>query len=136
MILAAQKEASDESAGLLRWSIIRRLGLLQQPGFANGNGKVANFVNTKSQIRHSFLKHQLQEYGRAALLRVPFCCRGGGGGGVGRVEFEPVFEMVEDVLSSARALQLVFLDESYKMMTMDDQIGKEIMGNDEVSVLE
>ncbi|GKC05009.1 putative transcription factor/ chromatin remodeling BED-type(Zn) family protein [Tanacetum coccineum] len=88
--------------------------------------KVANFVNTKSQIRHSFLKHQLQEYGRAALLRVPFCCRGGGGGGVGRVEFEPVFEMVEDVLSSARALQLVFLDESYKMMTMDDQIGKEI----------
>nr|GEY11365.1 hypothetical protein [Tanacetum cinerariifolium] len=84
--------------------------------------KVANFVNTKSQIRHSFLKHQLQEYGRAALLRVPFCCRGG----VGRVEFEPVFEMVEDVLSSARALQLVFVDESYKMMTMDDQIGKEI----------
>ncbi|GJR03726.1 putative transcription factor/ chromatin remodeling BED-type(Zn) family protein [Tanacetum coccineum] len=88
--------------------------------------KVANFVNTKSQIRHSFLKHQLQEYGRAALLRVPFCCRGGGGGEVGRVEFEPVFEMVEVMLSSARALQLVFLDESYKMMTMDDQIGKEI----------
>ncbi|PWA90714.1 hypothetical protein CTI12_AA098030 [Artemisia annua] len=87
--------------------------------------KVANFVNTKSQIRHSFLKYQLQEYGRAALLRVPFSCRASGGG-VGRVEFEPVFEMVEDVLSSARALQLVFLDESYKMMTMDDQIGKEI----------
>ncbi|KAI3787628.1 hypothetical protein L1987_42231 [Smallanthus sonchifolius] len=87
--------------------------------------KVANFVNTKSQIRHSFLKYQLQEYGRAALLRVPFGSRGGGGG-IGRVEFEPVFQMVEDVLSSARALQLVFADESYKMVSMEDQIGKEI----------
>ncbi|KAI3713349.1 hypothetical protein L1987_71926 [Smallanthus sonchifolius] len=77
--------------------------------------KVANFVNTKSLIRHSFLKYQVQEYGRAGLLRVPF--RGG---------FEGVFEMVEDVLSSARALQLVFLDESWKMVAMEDQIGKEI----------
>ncbi|KAM0015439.1 putative transcription factor/ chromatin remodeling BED-type(Zn) family [Helianthus debilis subsp. tardiflorus] len=85
--------------------------------------KVANFVNTKSQIRHSFLKFQLQEYGRAALLRVPY---GGGGGGIGRVEFEPVFQMVEDVLSSARALQLVFLDESCKIVSMEDQTGKEI----------
>ncbi|XP_024995393.1 uncharacterized protein LOC112528603 [Cynara cardunculus var. scolymus] len=82
--------------------------------------KVANFVNTKSQVRHSFLKYQLQEYGRAALLRVPFC-RGGG-----RIDFEPVFDMVEDVLSSARALQLVFLDDSYKMVSMEDQIGKEV----------
>lgn len=82
--------------------------------------KVANFVNTKSQVRHSFLKYQLQEYGRAALLRVPFC-RGGG-----RVDFEPVFDMVEDVLSSARALQLVFLDDSYKLVSMEDQIGKEV----------
>ncbi|KAJ0433401.1 putative transcription factor/ chromatin remodeling BED-type(Zn) family [Helianthus annuus] len=79
--------------------------------------KVANFVNNKSQIRHLFLKYQLQEYGRAALLRVPFY-----GGG----EFEPVFQMVEDVLSSARALQLVFLDESCKMVSMEDQTGKEI----------
>ncbi|XP_076917988.1 uncharacterized protein LOC143578220 [Bidens hawaiensis] len=78
--------------------------------------KVANFVNTKSQIRHSFLKYQLQEYGRAALLRVPF----------GRVESEPVFQMVEDVLSSTRALQLVFLDESCKMVLLEDQTGKEI----------
>ncbi|XP_052625100.1 uncharacterized protein LOC111877642 [Lactuca sativa] len=81
--------------------------------------KVANFVNTNSQIRHSFLKYQLQEYGRAALLRVPFC-------GSGRVDFEPVFNMVEDILSSARALQLVVLDESYKMLSMEDQTGKEI----------
>ncbi|KAL8207762.1 hypothetical protein R6Q57_007174 [Mikania cordata] len=84
--------------------------------------KVAHFVNTRSQIRHSFLKFQLQEYGRAALFRVPL----GGGIGIGRAEFEPVFQMLEDVLSSARALQLVFHDESYKMVSMEDQIGKEI----------
>ncbi|MFS7889058.1 hypothetical protein Hanom_Chr00s000003g01602381 [Helianthus anomalus] len=77
--------------------------------------KAATFVNNKSEIRHPFLKYQLQEYGRDALLRVPFY-----GGG----EFKPVFQMVEDVLSSARALQLVFLDESCKMVSMEDQTGK------------
>lgn len=81
--------------------------------------KVANFVNTKSVIRDSFLKYQLQEYGRAALLRVPFW-------GVGRWGFEGVFEMVEDVLSYASTLRSVFLDESCKMVFMEDQIGKEI----------
>nr|XP_043608786.1 uncharacterized protein LOC122580581 [Erigeron canadensis] len=85
--------------------------------------KVATFVNTKSQIRHSFLKYQLQEYGRAVLLRVPFF---GGVHGIGRVDLEPVFDMVEDVLSSARALQLVFLDESYKIVSTEDLVGKEI----------
>ncbi|KAK1438699.1 hypothetical protein QVD17_04509 [Tagetes erecta] len=82
--------------------------------------KVANFVNTKSVIRHSFLKYQLQEYGRAALLRVPPFC------GVGRGGFEGVFEMVEDVLTFASTLQSVFHDESCKMVLMEDQIGKEI----------
>ncbi|XP_076918261.1 uncharacterized protein LOC143578635 [Bidens hawaiensis] len=79
--------------------------------------KVANFVNTKSLVRHSFLKFQLQEYGRAALVRVPVY------GGVG---FDPVFQMVEDVLSSSRALQLVFLDEGCKLVSMENNIGKEI----------
>ncbi|XP_076924036.1 uncharacterized protein LOC143586357 [Bidens hawaiensis] len=82
--------------------------------------KVGNFVNTKSLVRHSFLKYQLQEYGRAALVRVPVYGEVGG--------FEPVFQMVEDVLSSSRALQLVFLDESCKMVSMENNnnIGKEI----------
>ncbi|KVH90073.1 Ribonuclease H-like domain-containing protein [Cynara cardunculus var. scolymus] len=84
--------------------------------------KVANFMNTKSQVKNSFLKYQLQEYGRARLLRVPIC----GGDNRFAFAFEPVFNMVEDILSSARALQLVLLDESCKIVSMEDQIGREI----------
>ncbi|KAF5774890.1 putative transcription factor/ chromatin remodeling BED-type(Zn) family [Helianthus annuus] len=75
--------------------------------------KVANLVNTSSQIRNLFLKYQFQESGRARLMRVPF-------GFVGNeFEFERVFGMVEDVLSSARTLQLVLHDEGYQKVSME-----------------
>ncbi|KAI3687471.1 hypothetical protein L1987_81168 [Smallanthus sonchifolius] len=75
--------------------------------------KVANFINKKSHVKKSFLKYQLQEYGRVGLLRVPVWC-------------EPVFDLVEDVLTSARALQLVLVDEGYKLVSMEDHVGREI----------
>lgn len=81
--------------------------------------KLANFVNYKSQIRSSFHKYQLQEYGHAGLLRVPFRDYEG-------VNFGPLHTTVEDVLSSVRALQLVVLDESYKMAAMEDPIAREV----------
>lgn len=81
--------------------------------------KIANFVNSKSQVRNSFHKYQLQEYGRAGLLRVPFR-------GNERLDFGAVYNMVEDILSSARALQLVLLDDSYKIVSMEESIGREI----------
>ncbi|KAL2489969.1 hypothetical protein Fot_43261 [Forsythia ovata] len=81
--------------------------------------KLANFVNNRSQIRHSFHKYQLQEYGHAHLLRVPLR-------GYERSDFGLVYTMVEDVLCSARALQLVFLDELNKRMLMEEQIAREI----------
>ncbi|KAK6161503.1 hypothetical protein DH2020_004884 [Rehmannia glutinosa] len=81
--------------------------------------KLATFVNNKSQIRHSFHKYQLQEYGHAGLLRVPFR-------DYESSDFGPVYTMVEDILSSARALQLVLLDESYKMVLMEEPIAREI----------
>ncbi|GFP81818.1 hypothetical protein PHJA_000325100 [Phtheirospermum japonicum] len=81
--------------------------------------KLANFVNNKSQIRHCFHKYQLQEYGHAGLLRVPLR-------GYERSDFGPVFAMVEDILSSARALQLVLLDESYKTVLIEEPIAREI----------
>ncbi|KAI3703422.1 hypothetical protein L1987_73483 [Smallanthus sonchifolius] len=71
--------------------------------------KIANFVNTKSEIRHSFLKYQFQESGRARLLRVP----------IGK---ESVFDMVEDVLTSSRVLQLVLHDESYQFTQEVEEI--------------
>ncbi|KAL7165212.1 hypothetical protein ACSBR2_040986 [Camellia fascicularis] len=81
--------------------------------------KLANFVNNKSQIRNAFHKYQLQEYGQAGLLRVPLR-------DYDKSNFGPLHTMVEDIRSSARALQLVLLDESYKIVSMEDQIGREI----------
>ncbi|KAL0373083.1 UNVERIFIED_CONTAM: hypothetical protein Scaly_0989900 [Sesamum calycinum] len=81
--------------------------------------KLATFVNNKSQIRHSFHKYQLQEYGHADLLRVPLR-------DYESSDFGPVYTMVEDILGSARALHLVLLDESYKLVSMEEPIAREI----------
>ncbi|KAL8210111.1 hypothetical protein R6Q57_006843 [Mikania cordata] len=79
--------------------------------------KIANFVNTTSHIRNLFLKYQFQESGRARLIRIPLG---------NEFELEPVFSMVEDMLSSARTLQLVLHDESYQKVSMEDQFAREI----------
>ncbi|WCJ26052.1 hypothetical protein M5689_007899 [Euphorbia peplus] len=81
--------------------------------------KLANFINNKAQIRNCFHKYQLQEYGRAGLLRVPLREHE-------KMDYGPVFTMLEDILSSARALPLVVLDESYKIILMEDQAGREV----------
>lgn len=81
--------------------------------------KLVNFVNDKSQIRNSFHKFQLQEYGHAGLLRAPL--RGFEGS-----DFGPSYTMVEDILSSARALQLVLHDESYKIISIEEPLARDI----------
>ncbi|WOG81663.1 hypothetical protein DCAR_0100814 [Daucus carota subsp. sativus] len=80
--------------------------------------KLATFVNGKSQLRNSFHKFQLQEYGHAGLLRVPFHGE--------RLSFGPVCTMVEDIMSSARALQLMLLDDTYKLVSMEEPLAQEI----------
>ncbi|XP_020228116.1 uncharacterized protein LOC109809273 [Cajanus cajan] len=84
---------------------------------ANNCLKLANFVNYRSQVRTSFHKYQLQEYGHTWLLRLP---------PPHRFEFVSVFAMMEDTLSSVRALQLVLLDEGFKMVAIEDQGAREI----------
>ncbi|XP_051114811.1 uncharacterized protein LOC127240280 isoform X3 [Andrographis paniculata] len=59
------------------------------------------------------------EYGRAALLRLPLH-------GYKRSDFGAIYSVVEDILSSARALQLVLSDESYKVSLMEDPTAREI----------
>ncbi|RVW50655.1 hypothetical protein CK203_073321 [Vitis vinifera] len=87
--------------------------------------KVANFVNNHSQVRNIFQKYQLQEYRHVELLRVPVREHE-------KLNFEPVYTMLEDILNSARALQLVLLDESYKIVSVEDPIAREFaeMGRD------
>ncbi|KAJ8764201.1 hypothetical protein K2173_005381 [Erythroxylum novogranatense] len=82
--------------------------------------KLATFFNNKTPIRHSFHKYQLQEYGHAGLLRVPPLRE------YDQMDFAAVYTMIEDILSSGRALQLALLDESFKMVSIEDPIGREV----------
>ncbi|XVF13281.1 hypothetical protein REPUB_Repub08aG0195300 [Reevesia pubescens] len=81
--------------------------------------KLANFINNTSQIRSSFQKYQLQECGSAGLLRVPLRDHES-------LNFGPVYTMIEDILNSARALQLVLLDDTYKMVSMEDPVARDV----------
>ncbi|XVE64984.1 hypothetical protein DITRI_Ditri07aG0145700 [Diplodiscus trichospermus] len=81
--------------------------------------RLANFINNTSQIRSSFQKYQLQECGSVGLLRVPLRDRES-------LNFGPVYTMIEDILNSARALHLVLLDETYKMVSMEDPVAREV----------
>ncbi|PON92897.1 Ribonuclease H-like domain containing protein [Trema orientale] len=81
--------------------------------------KLANFVNNKSQVRNSFHKFQMQEYGYTGLIRVPMP-------EYESMNFAPVYTMLEDILNSARALHLVLLDEAFKIATMEDPIAREV----------
>ncbi|PON57413.1 Ribonuclease H-like domain containing protein [Parasponia andersonii] len=81
--------------------------------------KLANIVNNKSQVRNSFHKFQMQEYGYTGLIRVPMP-------EYESMNFAPVYTMLEDILNSARALQLVLLDDAFKIASMEDPITREI----------
>lgn len=81
--------------------------------------KLANFVNYKSQVRNSFQKYQLQEYGHTWLIRIPFR-------DTKNFNFSPVYTMIEDILSSARALQLIVMEDSFKMVCIEDPIAREV----------
>ncbi|XP_068634259.1 uncharacterized protein [Aristolochia californica] len=82
--------------------------------------KISNYFNTKSQVRNSFHKYQLQELDHAGLLRVPPEDR------AESANFMLVYAMLEDILNSARALRSVVLDESYKMVCVEDPLAREI----------
>ncbi|CAM8883345.1 unnamed protein product [Rhodiola kirilowii] len=82
--------------------------------------KLACFVNEKPLIRMSFHKYQRQEYGQVSLLRVPLRVENA------KPDFKGVFRMVEDVLRSAQALQLILLDEAYEVASMEDPVAREV----------
>ncbi|XP_044504645.1 uncharacterized protein LOC123224926 isoform X2 [Mangifera indica] len=84
--------------------------------------RIANFVNNKSQIRNSLRKQKMLELEYVGLIRVPSSkcdCEN---------NFVPVFAMLEDILNSAGVLQMVVLDESFKLSCMDDPVSREVVG--------
>ncbi|XWS37711.1 hypothetical protein CRYUN_Cryun19dG0068400 [Craigia yunnanensis] len=83
--------------------------------------KLANFVN-KSQVKSSFQKYRMQELECAGLIRVPSnkCdCSS---------NIAHVFAMLEDILSCSRVLQMAVLDDSYKLICVEDPIAREVAG--------
>ncbi|KAG9144961.1 hypothetical protein Leryth_026822 [Lithospermum erythrorhizon] len=92
------------------------------PSFINVSkncSKLVNFINNKSAVRHSFHRYQLQEYGHAGLLRVCYS-------DYQRLDFGAFYNMLEDILSSVRALELLLLDESFKILLMKEPLAGEI----------
>ncbi|KAK4761591.1 hypothetical protein SAY87_029475 [Trapa incisa] len=86
--------------------------------------KLARFVNENSRIRKSFHKYQLQEYGHGSgLLRLP---PQNTGGAINMDSKPPAFATFEDILGSAHAVQLAVLDESNKVVFIEDQAAGEV----------
>eukprot|EP00268_Persea_americana_P050803 TRINITY_DN555_c3_g1_i1.p1 TRINITY_DN555_c3_g1~~TRINITY_DN555_c3_g1_i1.p1 ORF type:complete len:813 (+),score=128.76 TRINITY_DN555_c3_g1_i1:303-2741(+) len=82
--------------------------------------KLANFINTNSQVRNNFHKFQLQELEHACLLRAPPVSGGED------VKFNGVYAMLDDILTSSRALQFAVHDESYEVVCVDDPVAREV----------
>ncbi|KAK4363429.1 hypothetical protein RND71_018670 [Anisodus tanguticus] len=82
--------------------------------------KVANLFNSKSQIRNHFRKFRSLGVELAGLIRVPSAdCNLS-------KNYGPVIAMLEDILSYARILQLIVLDDSYKVSCIEDPVAKEV----------
>ncbi|KAK3040102.1 hypothetical protein RJ639_027828 [Escallonia herrerae] len=82
--------------------------------------KIATFFNSKSEVRNNFHKFGSQEVELSGLLRVPpLKCDFSN-------NFAPVIAMLEDILSCGRVLQLVVLDESYKVSFVEDTVAREV----------
>jgi hypothetical protein len=88
---------------------------------ATNCGKMAAYFNTTATVRALLHRHQVQELGRAGLLRVAAPPSNGGDG-----EFGAALAMLDDVLTSARPLQLSVLEEPFKLLCIDDSAAREI----------
>ncbi|KAJ1270317.1 hypothetical protein BS78_06G044800 [Paspalum vaginatum] len=82
--------------------------------------KMAAYFNTAPAVRALLHRHQVQEIGHAALLRVAAPPSNGDS------EFSAAFAMLDDVLTSARSLQLSVLEEPFKLLCIDDSAAREI----------
>lgn len=85
--------------------------------------KVANFVNSESQVRNVFQKYKMQELeccSSTGLLRAPSIkCDT-------TTNFAPVFAMLEDLLSCSRVFQMVVLDDSCKAIFVEDPVARDV----------
>ncbi|XP_003581091.3 uncharacterized protein LOC100837647 [Brachypodium distachyon] len=84
------------------------------------SAKIATNFNTIPALRVLLHKHQVQEHGHAFLLPVA------AGAPYNSSELNAAFAMLESILTSARPLQLAVLEESFKLVCIDDPATREI----------
>ena len=84
--------------------------------------KVANFIDNESQVRNVFVNYRMQEMECCGLIRVPSpkCDP--------LKNFASVFPMLEDILSCARVIQMVVMEDAFKAMFMEDPNAREVAG--------
>ncbi|GFZ15231.1 hypothetical protein Acr_24g0014210 [Actinidia rufa] len=82
--------------------------------------KVGNVFNGNSQVRDSFHKFRSEDVELPGLIRVPTlqCDKS--------KTAASVFATVEDILSCARVLHAVVLDDSYKVICVEDPLASEV----------
>ncbi|CAN6971250.1 uncharacterized protein LOC103838360 [Brassica rapa] len=74
--------------------------------------KLVGFVNSTAQMRDLLCKYQLQEQGESRLLFFPLECS--------------LYSLLEDVLNSARAIQLLTQDDACKVAIMEDHSARDV----------
>nr|XP_004514972.1 uncharacterized protein LOC101508329 [Cicer arietinum] len=84
--------------------------------------KVAKFIDNDSQVRNVFVNFRMQEMEYGGLIRVPLpkCDP--------LKNFASVFPMLEDILSCARVIQMVVMEDAVKVMFMEDPVAREVAG--------
>ncbi|KAG2297807.1 hypothetical protein Bca4012_008937 [Brassica carinata] len=83
--------------------------------------RLAKFINNTAQIRNAHCKYQLQEHGESIMLRLPLTCSSDKA-----CFLEPLFNLLEDVLSSARAIQMAMHDDACKAVLIEDHGAREV----------
>lgn len=105
------------------FSLIKDL-CIELPLFKNVSDncmKIANLINSSAQIRHSLHKFRLQGLDLAGFIRVPppkHCISKSLG---------PFIAMLDDLLSCSRILHLIVLDDSYKVVSVDDMSARDVI---------
>ncbi|KAG6426477.1 hypothetical protein SASPL_110700 [Salvia splendens] len=84
--------------------------------------KIANLINSQSQVRNSFLKFRLQGVEVPAFITVPTTKRD-----ISK-NSGPFIAMLEGVLTCSQILRLVVLDDTFKVACLEDLAAAEVAG--------
>ncbi|ERN03041.1 hypothetical protein AMTR_s00181p00032190 [Amborella trichopoda] len=86
--------------------------------------KITNFFNSRAQLRAGFEKLQLQELDTVGLIIV--LQENHFFGAFSSKNFRQICPTLKDIMGTARALQLVVMDDSFKLLCSQDPLVREV----------